>query len=444
MKKIVALFLGAALLMLTGCPSEPTKIDQKQEKPDKTEKQTDTPEEPATQESPATSATQELSEAEKVRKAALDRIAAHKTKWGVTPEKNGQYKPKLLVTLTEDMTQPDGMTVNPKTKTIFLNCPNFNYRPGDKGPKNFPGTLVRIKLDGDKATAEKLLTYEEKAPFPETGQVGPMGLFFGPDGHLYVCDNQYFFNPNNKSRVLRVKMDGDDPTGDVEVVVEGTKLSNALYWTADRMFVSDTFLDIEGEFGAGCVWAFPKDEVLKAGAEGNPPIKVNPVKKMGDDPRCITIQKVKKLPGCGNGGVDGLTVDKDGVVYCGNFGNGEMYRIVFDAEGKATTDVIHEAGEYFSCCDGIFYDADTNKVYINDSAGNAIHAFVPPAAGAKAVFETLWENGDTDGADGSLDQPCECVVVDGKMVIANFDWPFPELLNTQADEPNTLSVINLK
>jgi hypothetical protein len=30
------------------------------------------------------------------------------------------------------------------------------------------------------------------------------------------------------------------------------------------------------------------------------------------------------------------------------------------------------------------------------------------------------------------------------MVIANFDWPFPELLNIKADEPNTLSVINLK
>ncbi len=24
--------------------------------------------------------------------------------------------------------------------------------------------------------------------------------------------------------------------------------------------------------------------------------------------------------------------------------------------------------------------------------------------------ETVWENGDTDGADGSLDQPCEVIV----------------------------------
>ena len=419
MKKIVSLLLGFAVLTLIGCPA--------------------TSERGGTWK-PKTS----TADAAAHRKDALDRIAAYKAKWGVTPEKNGKYKPKILVTLPDRLQQPDGMTVNPKTKTVFVSFPNFNYRKDDKGPKKYPGILGRLKITGDTATAEELLVYEDAAHFPETGQVGPMGLFFGPDEHLYVCDNQYFFNPNNKSRMLRVLMDGDDPTGKVEVVVEGTKLSNAVLWVGDRMFVTDTFLDIEGELQAGCVWAFTMEELSKAGKDGNPPIKVNPIHKMEDDPHCISLQFVKELPGCGNGGADGLTADKDGNVYFGNFGNGEMYRIVFGANGKATTDIIHEAGDYFGCCDGIFYDADTNKIYVNDSAANAIHAFTPPAPGAKAVFETLWENGDTDGADGSLDQPCEAVVVDGKLIIANFDWPFPELLNTKASPPNTISVINLK
>ena len=417
MNKIVPLLLGIALLTFTGCPPE-------------------SPDSPKSESGTVAPATKS--------KEVLDRIAAYKEKWGVTPEKNDQYKPKLLVKLTGDAFHPDGMTVNPVTKTIFLNCPNLTYRPNDEGPKLKPGVLVRLKMNGDTAMVEKLLVYEEKAPFPETGQVGPMGMFFGPDGHIYVCDNQYFFNTNNKSRMLRVRMDGDDPTGEVDVVIEGTKLSNGVIWTEDRMCFTDTFLDRDGEYGAGCVWAFSKEEILKAGMDGNPPIKVNPIQKMGDDPHCISIQTVKQLPGCGNGGADGITADKDGVIYFGNFGNGEMYRIVFDENGKATTDVIHEAGNYFGCCDGIFYDTDTNKIYVNDSAANAIHAFAPPKPGEKAVFETLWENGDTDGADGSLDQPCECVVVGGKMVIANFDWPFPELLNTETGEPNTLSVINLK
>jgi sugar lactone lactonase YvrE len=334
------------------------------------------------------------------------------------------------------------MTINPKTKTIFVNCPNFNTRVNNEGPKKYPGTLFRMRLTDDPVAAEKLFVYEEEIPFPETGQVGPMGLYFGPDGHLYVCDNQYFFDTNYKSRILRVLMDGDNPTGKIEVVVEGIKLANAVLWVGDRMFVTDTFLDREGEFGAGCVWGFAGAEIFKAGSEGNSPIKLQPASD--DNPYIVSIQSVKQLPGCGNAGADGLTADKDGNLYFGNFGNGEMYRVTFGENGKATTNVIHDAGDYFSCCDGIFYDADTNKIYVNDSATNAIHAFVPPPLGERAVYETIWENGDTNGADGSLDQPCEVVVVDGKMVIANFDWPFPELLNSAIDEPHTLSVINLK
>jgi hypothetical protein len=123
-----------------------------------------------------------------------------------------------------------------------------------------------------------------------------------------------------------------------------------------------------------------------------------------------------------------------------------MYRMTFDADGKAVVDLIHPAGEYFHCCDGIYYEKGTNKIYVTDSASNALHAFAPPKPGEKAVFETIWENGNTDGADGSLDQPCEAVLLPGtkKLVLVNFDWPFPELLNTKSDDPSTLSVIELE
>jgi len=424
MKKIVPLLLCFALLTFTGCPAP---LEKRQ-----------TPTGPALG-----------GEAPAKPQEVLDRIAAYKAKWNFSPETHARYKPRILVTLPDELQQPDGMTVNPQTKTVFVNFPNFNGRPNNEGPKLQPAALGRLKFDGDTATVEKLFVFEEKVPFPETGQVGPMGLFFGPDGHLYVCDNQYFFNSNNKSRMLRVRMDGDNPTGEVEVVVEGIKLANAVYWTDDYMLVTDTFIDLEGVYCGGCVWAFPKDEVLQAGSGGNPPIRVAPLRSLDDvkpngNPYCLVIRTVTDLPGLGAGGADGLTVDSNGVVYFGNFGDGAMYRIVFDADGNATTDTIHEAGDYFGCCDGIFYDRDTDKIYINDSAANAIHAFTPPPLGQKPVFETLWTNGDTNGADGSLDQPAELVIVDGKMIIANFDWPFPELLNTEFGPPHTISIIDLK
>jgi DNA-binding beta-propeller fold protein YncE len=364
-----------------------------------------------------------------------------KTRRGFDASKNTARKPKIYAALPAELHGPDGMAVNPKTGTLFLSVPNFNRRPGDTGKKLHPAYIATVSPEGKTEIALNLDEIENiKLP---TGQIGPMGLTFGPDGHLYVCDNQYFFDTKNKSRILRVLMDGDKPTGKVEVVVDGTKLSNAIMWLGNHLYLTDTFFDLEGHFGSGGVWQFSKQEILKAGSGENPPIKVKPIKKMGDDPHLLVLVNVRKIPGCGNGGPDGMTADSNGTIYFGNFGNGEIHRIVLRAN-RAAVDVIHPAGQYFNCCDGIYYDKGTNKVYITDSAANAVHAFTPPAARRKPKFETIWENGNTDGADGSLDQPCEAVVIGKKLILVNFDWPFPELLNTKSEDPATLSVIELE
>lgn len=269
-----------------------------------------------------------------------------------------------------------------------------------------------------------------------------MGLDFGPDGHLYVCDNQYFYDKDHKSRILRVLMDSDEkPTGEVQVVVDGLKLANAVLWTENRMLVSDTFLDIEnGNYGTGGLWSFTKEEVIKAGADtDNPTVKVAP---NGTDSHLVFKSPVAKNSRDDNGGLDGLTCVGD-VVYTGNWGDGAVYRLTFDADGRAAVEEIHKAGEVFGCCDGMFYDKTTNKIYVNDSQQNAIRAFAPIAAGEKPTFEVIWENGDTDGTAGLLDQPAECVVIGNKLIIANFDWPFPGLKNTTVDTPYSLSVITL-
>lgn len=81
---------------------------------------------------------------------------------------------------------------------------------------------------------------------------------------------------------------------------------------------------------------------------------------------------------------------------------------------------------------------------MTDSALNAIHTWDVE----KGEFGELWRNGDTDGADGLLDQPCEPLIWKSpcgkrKLVVANFDMPFPGLVNSKSDEPYTLSIIDL-
>ncbi|MCL2306428.1 MAG: SMP-30/gluconolactonase/LRE family protein, partial [Planctomycetaceae bacterium] len=304
-----------------------------------------------------------------------------------------QGPPRIFYYLPKDIHNPDGMCVSKDEQTLYMCCPNFNGRENNEGPKKNGGFLVSFNLQG-RPRMEKLLEFP---PLEETGQFGCMGIAVGPDGNLYVCDNQYFFNPDHKSRIVRVLMDGKKPTGKLEAVVTGIKLANAVMWMEDKMLVTDTFLDLEGKWGSGGIWAFTKDEALKAGSGDNPAIALKP---NGTDPHLAVIEEVENYGRGDCAGADGMTCTPDGVVYFGNFGDGAMYRVEFDENLKAKSEKIHKAGEAFSCCDGIFYDKRTDKIYINDSETNAIRAFKPVKAGEKPVFEVIWENGDTDGTGG--------------------------------------------
>jgi hypothetical protein len=84
-------------------------------------------------------------------------------------------------------------------------------------------------------------------------------------------------------------------------------------------------------------------------------------------------------------------------------------------------------------------DRRTGRIYIADSEKNAIQVVDPNGA-----ISTLWENGDSDGSDGLLDQPCEPLVRGDELIIANFDMPFPGVKNSGYDKHHTLSVIKLR
>lgn len=329
-------------------------------------------------------------------------------------------KPELFVALDETACSvPDGMAID-TNGDIILAAPNYIDYEKVGGAKMF-------RIDKDRKVS---VWFADLPAHPDTGKVHPMGIEFGPDGNLYIADNQYFNDKNYKSRLLRVVMENGKPVR-CEVAASGFKLANAVRWHNGKVYVSDTHFDLADKPNQSGVYAISLEELNK----GEVKLKPN-----ATDPHLVAQYTAKALPEGGeNDGADGVTFDKEGRMYSGRFGDGVISRTIFDANGVPTSQEVLVDDPSITCCDGIICDPATNMVYITNSKRNSIHVYDVD----KGTFRIISENDDTTGEGGLLDQPCEPLVYGDNLIIVNFDMPFPGMKNTVHDSPVTISVLPL-
>jgi hypothetical protein len=345
--------------------------------------------------------------------------------------------PALLLELPAYCNTPDGCTLT-ESGDIILSIPNFNNKAlleAKKIQEPAPALMVKIDRENNLTTWYE---FQEKDLHPDTGKVGPMGCDFGPDGNLYVADNQLFFDPNHKSRLLRINIQDGKPVS-CDSVVEGFIVSNAVIWRGDTVYVSETILQQnppakEGEEPAPLLSGV---YAIKASEWKNGPVQLKPWSPTGADPHLIATFKTSGRIGFG---ADGLTLDGEGNLYCGIFEDGIIYKTTLDRDGKALKTGVFARSDKMKCCDGIFWRKGDNKIYVSDMLINGVQV-----VDMDGNVTTLHKNGDTDGADGSLDEPCEVLVRGNELIVVNMDMPFESdlLVNTKIDEPYTISVIQL-
>lgn len=325
--------------------------------------------------------------------------------------------PKLLHTLDEAHNTPDGMALAPNG-SIILSVPNL-------ANNSYPAVLMEMT---DTSLKPYLTTLP---PEPTTKKAAPMDLAFGPDGNLYYAENQYENNKNFNSRLMRVVVENGKP-GAVETVVDNFALANAVVWNGNKIYVTDSQWDMPNDDKGSAVLVFTLDELNKGIVHLKP-------KTMDAHVLATFTTKVNET-GVDNG-ADGLDYDSKGDFYTGSFGDGTMYKMTLKPDGTlAKKEAMQLTGEKITCVDGLVIDRATDKVYVCNSRENAIQVINLK----NNSVTTLAKNGDTNGANGLLDQPAEVLLNGKRLYVTNFDKPEKNFVNTKSDAPHTMSVIDLQ
>ncbi len=350
--------------------------------------------------------------------------------------------PRLLAELPDYCPTPDGMAIDAEGNVVVA-CPNYgSYAEGATTPSQ-PACFIKI----DKSN--RVTKWFDCPVLGETGRACPMGIAFGPDGDLYVCDNQNWPTGNgangeiNQGRILRLRVRGGKVTK-TTVVAGGISHPNGVRVRGGQLYVTVSMLpkvkDADGLL-VSAVYRFNVDDE-----------NVRVTNTRADKNLLVELKTLN--PDC-QYGADGLVFDSKGNLYVGNFGDGALHKITFDANGRVTGQSVFAKTDFdtrmtdpdfaakmiaakMRTTDGICIDKADN-IYVADFSNNAV-VKVDPAG----VITVLAQNGDTDGAGGLLDQPGEPIVRGRELIVTSFDKVTgKDKVNTGHDKPYTISVIDL-
>ncbi|WP_369614870.1 hypothetical protein [Flavobacterium sp. CFS9] len=322
-------------------------------------------------------------------------------------------KPVLFADLGETCQTPDGMALD-KKGNLFLSITNAI---------SFEKYGSRILTFDEN---DKPITWFDKLPLhPVTQKVHPMGMEFGPDGNLYIMDNQFFASRENFSRLLRIIVKDGKPIK-AEVLAEGFNFGEAVRWFKNRIYITDALFENRRESG---IYSFSLEElnqkkiVLDSSNKKNYLIATFILKP----------EVIKSTIG-----IDGIAFDKKGNLYAGNFGDGVITKIEFYSDGKVKSKKVVFDSDKLKCCDGFFYDKKRNSIFIANYENNSVHELNLDTN----TISLIWENDNADGSDGQLDNPCETIVYKGKLLVVNYDT-FKGEKNKEADRFHTISSFEL-
>ncbi len=246
------------------------------------------------------------------------------------------------VQMPVECTNPDGMCVDAKDRLVIA-APNNDHRR--------PGAVFRLDAPGAKP-----YLWFEVPPNPASGYAAPMGVCFGPEGELYVCDNQN----DSQGRLLRIAFT-NDRVASCEAIAVGLSNANGVKYLRGKLYLTQAFLSgvkrADGASTSGLYMFDARDRGVR-------------VRNDLSDSQCV-FSDITRNPNI-KGGLNGVAIDPRGRIYTGNYGDGHVWRLTPGADGRiAKSERILEGGAGIVTPDGMCVDA-AGTVYVADMRGDAL------------------------------------------------------------------------
>lgn len=326
------------------------------------------------------------------------------------------HQPALLFKLPAKYQSPDGMTLG-ADGSIYLSMNNAGA--GFKFAN--PAKIMRIAPD------DKLYEFANLVPGAESKIASPLGLSFAQDGNLYVSDAQCFaVKTPNASRIQRVVVQNGKAVR-TEVVASGLNMANGLVCRGEWLYVCDSFIDTSVSPIISGVYRIKLDELVSG--------KNLRLTGIGDRHLLLTLKT--EHPEHKNG-ANGLGMDAQGNLYVCNFGDREVWKATFKADGTLDTFNLLAKDGGMESCDGLQVDAEDN-LWVADFLGNAIFKINAMTGQVTMIAKNGHDNIDVAG--GALHAPSECIRRGNRVYVANIDLDYGP---NKAHELQTISVITLK
>lgn len=335
----------------------------------------------------------------------------------------------LLFSLPDHFNSP-ASAAKDANGNVYFSSPNLHNDLVEKQGKtaSLP-TIGKITPDNELSIWYQ---FTQQDALAASGLLAPMGIAFGPDGHLYVADLQLWFpNGEGESRILRIVVE-NGVAKHAEVVASGFMFPNGIIWKGNDLYITDTNIETkQGDYTISGLYKVGLHEFDAA----------NPVRiKRYTDGKNLDPHLFDRFVSNGHlgFGANGVAIDDDGHLYTGVMDDGTIMKTSVDAKGNKTGTSVFAQGLVGP--DGMVFDSSRQQFFIADLFLNAVFSI-----DMQGKLTALAQNGDTDGANGELDAPSEVIVRGNELIVMNFDavFDFPEMVNKSSEPPYTLSTIPL-